>query len=65
MPASVKLGLKFVERCATAAAAEAVSDFRATIRQWGFSVSACGAWAGIAVTPRAFARRANGRDRRA
>jgi DNA-binding CsgD family transcriptional regulator len=47
MPSSVELGLKFVARCATAKAPAAADNFRVTIRQWGFTASACGAWTGI------------------
>jgi LuxR family quorum sensing-dependent transcriptional regulator len=47
MQSSAELGLRFIERCSTASAAAAASDFLATIRQLGFSAAACGAWTGI------------------
>jgi DNA-binding CsgD family transcriptional regulator len=47
MQSTAELGLKFIERCSTASAEAAASDFLATIRQYGFAAAACGAWTGI------------------
>lgn len=40
-------GLKFIERCAAEPAAAAADDFLSTIKEFGFSAAACGAWAGV------------------
>jgi DNA-binding CsgD family transcriptional regulator len=47
MQSLAERGLQFIERCASCAAAEAVTEFLQTIDQMGFPASACGAWAGV------------------
>src|ERR1700722_4552389 len=40
-------GLEFVERCSLGAAPACADDFKATVRLFGFSACASGAWAGV------------------
>ena len=42
------IGLEFIELCAgTSGVATLIDEFRSRIRAFGFSYSACGAWAGV------------------
>jgi len=41
------MGLPFIERCAAESASEAAEDFLTTVKQFGFSAAAGGAWAGV------------------
>jgi DNA-binding CsgD family transcriptional regulator len=47
MSSLIEQGFKFVERCSLDTASACADDFMATMRLFGFSASACGAWAGI------------------
>jgi LuxR family quorum sensing-dependent transcriptional regulator len=46
--ASAQIGLDFLSRCTETGEIDCiVADFRQTVRQFGFEVSACGAWIGV------------------
>jgi DNA-binding CsgD family transcriptional regulator len=46
--AGAQIGLDFLARCGDGRMIDSVvEDFRATVRQLGFAVSACGAWTGV------------------
>lgn len=47
MSSLIEPGLKFVERCLAGTPSECANDFLATVRLFGFSACACGAWAGV------------------
>jgi DNA-binding CsgD family transcriptional regulator len=47
MPSLAEQGLRFIQRCAAKPAAAAADDFLSTVKQFGFSAAAGGAWAGV------------------
>jgi LuxR family quorum sensing-dependent transcriptional regulator len=45
---NAQIGLDFLSRCGAGRSIDSiVDDFQATVRQFGFDVSACGAWTGV------------------